>query len=958
MLADQSNQPTDARKEQIDRKNIFAKIAAIGSLLLDVSPCQINNPKDLANALIPHLSPEVQAVLNRLEGSIGTLTTEMKELVLHFVVHFFNNSPPFIFFRNLAEQSIREKAQVDQFRREVEDALIPKCPRCKRAFMDWSGCFSVYCPCGCSFCGHCLADCGSDAHAHVYSQHGGYFGTDEQFKREYGVIAVGLIRTILARAPPHLSDLLSNQVAGLLRGNSFFIRPEQVLQQNRGRGNQLNPGLPPMVGILSEIMSRLGFILFHLQGNEGESIPDLVRSLDDLFEQIHQYHFMDQPDKTSAFTWVHAIIWELSGVEGGGIQPLDQNGVQEKLKAAVNKYPNHLQLLVNFDQKCQNHMKGVLQELQVSEADVAQMNFGEESQRKFVWLSRSLFNFTSQLWLHVKANSEMFPLLILFNEKKSSLEEQNTSRSFRIVRFLGELQKQAKQKRIRKTDATKEGSFLNFVRQAGEPLSGMLDQFKKDFVDAMDDLVMFECQQEFYKLYEHMANGIPENTKLELFLPVKSGPGVLSMALWHGREGDNEGDWTGLPNVQNQLYRLIHGDSPEAQRESRSQALSPYSMTQANAVAINSEDILNLIYDLFLVPGFHPKLADDLILVERLCMYGGPRLASYPYLQEELPEFEYYGFEGLLNLIRSVYGRLMNARRKYLPLPSSLSVQFDQLVKNAPHASELIFAFCAAVLVQESREENPLDSLVSRIQFQIPLSDEQQSGRAILGEMPNVVSSLKVDHIPALMGFCLRGKNYVDETANLPMSQDDLEDLRRGLRNIEETKHLFAYIPDILSEIRVAALSHFVSEIGPANQETPISFFCEFFVVDLECYDELEYNIPFSIPGAHVWTLLREIEEAFGAIELMEVKPEKEEAGLVGDDLGEAVVVPFAALRPFLQSHTIEQEEKTQRGREKTKSEKKKPEKKKEEEKEEEESEVTKEEAEIVWVQEFGEMEF
>ena len=45
-----------------------------------------------------------------------------------------------------------------------------KCPRCSQAFIDFTGCMALTCSqpgCGCGFCGWCLADCGSDAYAHV-----------------------------------------------------------------------------------------------------------------------------------------------------------------------------------------------------------------------------------------------------------------------------------------------------------------------------------------------------------------------------------------------------------------------------------------------------------------------------------------------------------------------------------------------------------------------------------------------------------------------------------------------------------------------------------------------------------------------------------------------------------------------------------------------------------------------
>lgn len=50
----------------------------------------------------------------------------------------------------------------------VEDILTLKCPKCRAAFYDFTGCAALTCGrCGCGFCAYCLANCGADAHAHV-----------------------------------------------------------------------------------------------------------------------------------------------------------------------------------------------------------------------------------------------------------------------------------------------------------------------------------------------------------------------------------------------------------------------------------------------------------------------------------------------------------------------------------------------------------------------------------------------------------------------------------------------------------------------------------------------------------------------------------------------------------------------------------------------------------------------
>ena len=50
----------------------------------------------------------------------------------------------------------------------VENTLTLRCPRCKTAFIDYSGCAALTCGiCKAGFCALCLKDCGNNAHSHV-----------------------------------------------------------------------------------------------------------------------------------------------------------------------------------------------------------------------------------------------------------------------------------------------------------------------------------------------------------------------------------------------------------------------------------------------------------------------------------------------------------------------------------------------------------------------------------------------------------------------------------------------------------------------------------------------------------------------------------------------------------------------------------------------------------------------
>jgi hypothetical protein len=73
----------------------------------------------------------------------------------------------------------------------VGGVAVCRCPRCKKPFIDFDGCFALTCSyCPAHFCGWCLGDCGSkdDAHKHVRTcvqnvEKGKLFSSLEKFER-------------------------------------------------------------------------------------------------------------------------------------------------------------------------------------------------------------------------------------------------------------------------------------------------------------------------------------------------------------------------------------------------------------------------------------------------------------------------------------------------------------------------------------------------------------------------------------------------------------------------------------------------------------------------------------------------------------------------------------------------------------------------------------------------------
>ena len=76
-------------------------------------------------------------------------------------------------------------------RKQLEEAMDLRCPKCRKVFSHFTGCAALTCAyagCGANFCALCLSDCGGDAHAHVRScrlnpTQNEYFVSEEEWRR-------------------------------------------------------------------------------------------------------------------------------------------------------------------------------------------------------------------------------------------------------------------------------------------------------------------------------------------------------------------------------------------------------------------------------------------------------------------------------------------------------------------------------------------------------------------------------------------------------------------------------------------------------------------------------------------------------------------------------------------------------------------------------------------------------
>ena len=128
-------------------------------------------------------------------------------------------------------------AQVDMGRRQVEEILDLKCPRCHAVFATFDNCMALVCGragCGAAFCAWCQKDCGDDAHRHVqtcpekpaglpdlfYAEYDEWMAVQHQRQAKLLVAHLGAIEEPLRPVPPSPSP---RQFPGTCFGGSSKI---------------------------------------------------------------------------------------------------------------------------------------------------------------------------------------------------------------------------------------------------------------------------------------------------------------------------------------------------------------------------------------------------------------------------------------------------------------------------------------------------------------------------------------------------------------------------------------------------------------------------------------------------------------------------------------------------------------------------------------------------------------
>lgn len=118
-------------------------LAALAAYLLNVPPTPLPDfDTFFARYKMDIVAQPMQALMGRFEAeapALRALPEATRLLLIHLVVLSMQQERHVKFTMDFVLETRNNEAAVAAFRRQVEEILNPKCPRCQRVFVDWTG---------------------------------------------------------------------------------------------------------------------------------------------------------------------------------------------------------------------------------------------------------------------------------------------------------------------------------------------------------------------------------------------------------------------------------------------------------------------------------------------------------------------------------------------------------------------------------------------------------------------------------------------------------------------------------------------------------------------------------------------------------------------------------------------------------------------------------------------------
>jgi len=690
-------------------------------------------------------------------------------------------------------------------------SLLPRCPRCNIAFVDFCGSFAVTCAnpaCNCGFCADCLADCGADAHPHVLTHGYGYYNTAAYFHQCMRRVLSQRASAVLSSFPDQIRPAIIELLPGILHGNLYGIRPEDFPQYRQAPAAQgavhHTPGTSEFLDISFTVAQM--FVALTVRPNDREyALPLLVESFRRGIDKTKDILFPDAVTTTPALQWMHAAV-HCTMADRVVIAP-ERGAISAELNRRVQRLGDAAGLVAHFEKDLQSKAD-IVSEIKFAPQYRETLRPEARAAARFYLGRKRLY--PQQLWDRVKGMLESFPVLTFLHEKKKSIQKEWLQGTARMAGFLKRLSEVSARQTVRFEEAKEEGSLERLIQNEGDAFRAEFNQFSRDLCVMYPKIKNYECDKtKLREMFDgtFMSEGvceIPHNVTLATFLVDEDHPGVLARALWTGRSDKDH--WYPLHSVQNQLVELV--------RKSLGSPAVPVvaEVTLQDVMTFDERQVQRIVLDIYVNSDFAPTFSDDLPHVELQTIFGQDQLFRVPLLVDNLPRHSYIDRD-MYSLFSEFTAKLQNMPNVTVSvLPGHLVAEVRQIIQTHRGFGSAFFGYCACLLIEMSKRDIALlPKYLQEFEKEagIPLTAEQSHAVNIFF-VANATTAreIKVLHLPALLGLCWDGSLH--ETCSLPTPPEKRRAISEAAEKIKKNHSDLA--PCLQQGLRFLGLSQLCME--------------------------------------------------------------------------------------------------------------------------------------------------
>lgn len=763
------------------------------------------------------------------------------------------------------------QAQVDEKCRQMdEDVLTIKCPGCSAAFWGFTGCFSVSCGCGTTFCGWCFQRF-ADAHGHVKSCNrnpnpGTYYGTNEQYQEARRLRKVELARAFLSGiADPDLRVAVFASCLQNLRDNKISV--EQLNVDNK-------PYAPVAIAqakLAQSVLQKTFFV--------GSLGPDTtLQWLQGFVLALATNTTPCNSDKDAVDIIAGMLAQEAPAIAAARFQ-------QQIL--VVAKQTSHLNSALLWDER----FEALVTQLSATDAALSLPRLFQRRTR----LTEQSF------WAHARRDPR-FEFLLVLRDNQASLDHKLLCATARIVQFVGDVMHECRLLQLTRERATSMTIGQLAADRDCLSVDGRLDKILQDMRDIYSLVTQFQCKDKskldscFRGLaFDDVAKvTFDDSTTVIHFLTNEEDETLLPAVLYAGHTEDMS--WMSLCRIQEKVGGKL---SSIYQRPGR--PVRTYDIAEEDVIDYDPDAVGGML-QLYIEPGVCPTFTDDVHGIAMQIAYS-QGIWPKPALSapgDDIPQMMPLPFhEFPLDAQKSIIAFLPRRYQIYKPLPKAVAKLLRRLVAEEPSFSVCVVSFLT--LLAEEIRRKPEAVIPLRLHhlgglLRLELTEDQARGRTFL-KLP-LLASIESSQIATV--FALAWNGVVTPEAREALPEDLCQQLRSWCEGVLADARQVPAVPAFLHAVRMVGVRFACVHQNAVFYDADVATYIDNVDIDFEPIDLADHDFFDSILFRHFGMFFQLVQESFQDVV---------EGNIVGEeDDDRRAIIPLAMLRPIFTRQKSEEQ--------------------------------------------------